>query len=267
VEDRAIPGTGKFEALTRIGFAARGVIYGLMGYLALKSGRTEDGGGVLAWLASGSGLILLAVMAAGLLAYGLWRLTEAWIDSAGRGTDAKGMAERGGGAISGLVHLGLAGVAALHVIGSGGGGGGDSAEAGARTALDLPGGGVVLVLVAAALLVTGLVQLGKAWTLDFLKHLGCSGDTRLWVGRLGRGGFLARGIVFLIMAWSFWRAGSEGSSSQAGGPAEALSSLPGTLQTLVAAGLLLFGLFSFAEAWFRRIADPNVAARLRSLGG
>jgi hypothetical protein len=238
-----------------------------MGYLALKSGRTEDGGGVLAWLASGSGLILLAVMAAGLLAYGLWRLIEAWVDSAGRGTDAKALAERGGGALSGLVHLGLAGLAALHVVGSGGSGGGDSAEAGARTALDLPGGGLMLILVAAALLVTGLVQLGKAWTLDFLKHLGCSGDARLWIGRLGRAGFLARGIVFLIMAWSFWRAGSEGSSSQAGGPAEALSSLPDTLQTLVAAGLLLFGLFSFAEAWFRRIADPQVAARLRSLGG
>ena len=106
-------GSGKFELLTRVGFAARGLIYVLIGYFALKSGRTEDGGGVLAWLASGSGLILLAVMAAGLLAYGFWRILEAWIDSAGRGADAKGIAARVGGAISGLVHIALAGAAAL----------------------------------------------------------------------------------------------------------------------------------------------------------
>jgi hypothetical protein len=242
------------------------VIYVLMGYLALKSGRTEDGGGVLAWLASGSGLILLALMAAGLLAYGLWRLIEAWIDSAGRGSDAKGLAARAGGALSGIVHLGLAGAAALHVVGTDGGGGGDSAEAGARTALDLPGGGAMLVLVAAILLVTGLVQLANAWTLGFLRHLGGGPEARRWMSWIGRAGYLARGIVFLIMGWFFWRAGSEGSSAQAGGPADALSSLPDTLQTLVAAGLLLFGLFSFAEAWFRRIDGRAAGAVAHALG-
>ena len=252
--------SGKFEALTRIGFAARGVIYVLIGYLALKSGRTEDGGGVLAWLASGSGLILLALMAAGLFAYGLWRILEAWVDSAGRGTDAKGIAARVGGAISGIVHIALAGAAALHAIGSDGGGGGDSAEVGARTALGLPGGGVMLILVAALLLVTGIVQLGNAWTLGFLRHFGGSGEARRWIAWLGRAGYLARGTVFLIMAWFFWRAGSENSSSQAGGPGDALSSLPSTLQMLVAAGLVLFGLFSFAEAWFRRIDTPQPGA-------
>ena len=34
------------EWATRIGFAARGIMYGLIGYLALRSGRTEDGSGV-----------------------------------------------------------------------------------------------------------------------------------------------------------------------------------------------------------------------------
>jgi hypothetical protein len=257
---------GRFEALTRVGFAARGIIYVLIGWLTLRSGRTEDGGGVLAWLASGSGRILLAVMAAGLLAYGVWRLLEAWIDSAGHGSSAKGAAARAGGAVSGLVHIALGGAAALHALGSGGGGS-DSAESGARTLLSLPGGGIMLILVAAILLVTGFVQLGKAWTLGFLRHLGGGAEARRWITVLGRAGFLARGIVFLIMAWFFWRAGSEHSSAQAGGPADALSSLPDNLQILVAAGLLLFGLFSLAEAWFRRIEDPHVVERLRSLGG
>ena len=258
-------GSGAFEALTRIGFAARGLMYVLIGYLALRSGRTEDGRGIIDYLSSGGGMVLVALMAAGFLAYGLWRLIEAWIDTGGHGADAKGVAARGGGAISGVIHLGLGAAAASHLLGSGGGNG-DSARQGAATALSLPGGSALLMLAAAILFVTGLVQLFQAWKLAFLRHLGGSGDARRWLGWLGRAGFAARGIVFLIMAWFFWRAGSEGSSSQAGGPADALSSLPDTLQMLVAAGLLLFGLFSFAEAWFRRIDGRAAGAVAHALG-
>jgi hypothetical protein len=44
----------------------------------------------------------------------------------------------------------------------------------------------------------------------------------------------------------------------------ALGSLPATLQMAVAAGLLLFGVFSFVEAVYRRINDPQVLERMKS---
>jgi hypothetical protein len=44
---------------------------------------------------------------------------------------------------------------------------------------------------------------------------------------------------------------------------QALASLSGTLLSGVALGLLLFGLFSFVEARYRRINDPNAVARLK----
>jgi hypothetical protein len=44
---------------------------------------------------------------------------------------------------------------------------------------------------------------------------------------------------------------------------EALSWLPTTLQTMVALGLFLFGLFSLVEARFRKINDPHVLDRLQ----
>ena len=171
--------------------------------------------------------------------------------------------------MSGLAHLGLGAAAALHALGSAGrgGGGGSQAESGAETALALPGGGVILILAAAVLLATGLVQLGKAWSLSFMRPLGGGNEARRWLCLLGRAGFAARGTVFLIIAWFFWRAGQEGSSAQAGGVAEALRALPSSLQMVVAAGLLLFGLFSFAEAWFRRIPDAHVGQRLGNLAG
>ena len=52
-----------FEVVTRLGFAARGLMYAAIGWLAFASGRTEDTGGILAYLESHVGGILVAVMA------------------------------------------------------------------------------------------------------------------------------------------------------------------------------------------------------------
>jgi hypothetical protein len=247
----------KWVAATRIGFAARGIMYLLIGWLALSSGRTEDGGGILEYLAGGSGRILLAGMALGFLGYGSWRLADAWTDGSDRGSDAKAMAARGGGAVSGFIHLFLAFGAARLALNGRGGGGGDSTREGAATALSMPGGHIALILVAIALLGTGLIQLRKAWTLDFMREIAGHDAGDGWVCWLGRGGFAARGIVFLVMAGFFWKAGSESSSSKAGGLDEALGSLPDALQIAVAGGLLLFGLYSLVEARYRRINRPH----------
>jgi hypothetical protein len=245
---------GKFELLTRTGFAARGILYGLIGWLALKSGRTEDGSGVLAWLDSGGGRVLLAAMGVGFLFYAAWRLAEAWLDTGGKGHEAKGLAIRAGGAVSGFIHLFLGGAALVHAIGDdNGGGGGDSAQQGAEAVLSVPGGWAMVLLGAALLAATGLFQIVRAWTASFMNSLAPSGSARSAICWLGRAGYLARGIVFLVMGLFLFRAGMEEKSSEAGGIGQALSSLPSNLQMAVAAGFLLFGLFSLAEARYRRI--------------
>ena len=255
--------SGKFELLTRTGFAARGILYGLIGWLALKSGRTEDGEGILSWLDSGGGRILLAAMGVGFLFYAAWRLAEAWLDTSGHGADAKGMAVRAGGAVSGLIHLFLGVAALLHAIGddNGGGGGGNSAQQGAAAVLSVPGGWLLVVAGAGVLAATGLFQIARAWTTGFMNSLAPSGAARTAICWLGRAGYIARGIVFLVMALFLVRAGLEERSSEAGGVGEALSSLPSNLQMAVAAGFLLFGLFSLAEARYRRI-DSRIGDKL-----
>jgi hypothetical protein len=80
---------------------------------------------------------------------------------------------------------------------------------------------------------------------------------------LGRAGYAARGVVFVAIAWFLFQAASKGDAGEAGGMAEALDSFPDALATAVAAGLLLFGVFSFVEARFRRINDPRVLDRLK----
>ncbi|QAY75759.1 DUF1206 domain-containing protein [Sphingosinicella sp. BN140058] len=259
-----MPSVPRLEALARIGFAARGVMYVLIGILALFTGRSEDGAGALEQLNSGFGRLLLGVMAVGFLGYGLWRVSDAIYDSEGNGSGAKGIAVRAGGAASGIIHLGLCVLAASMTAGTRQGSGGDSTRQGAAATLDLPGGEMLLLIAGIALLATGAIQLSKAWRADFLRNLDSEAASRLQIKRLGQAGFTARGIVFLVMGWFLIRAGWESRSSEAGGMGQALASLNPTIHALVAAGLLLFGLFSFVEARHRRINDPKVLDRLRS---
>lgn len=257
-------GASRMEKATRLGFAARGIMYLLIAFLALSSGRTEDGAGALKLLDSGGGRVVLGMMAIGFFAYGVWRLAEAAIDSEGHGSEAKGLAVRAGGAVSGLIHLGLGVYAVRLAAGRPAESGG--AESGAATTLSLPGGEALLMAAAAALLATALVNLLKAAKGGFLKHLDAGAAGRSWVKWVGRGGYAARGVVFMIMALFCWRAGQAANASRAGGMDEALDWLTGWPRLLVAAGLGLFGLFSLVEARHRRINNPKVVARLQSAG-
>ena len=260
-----MPTIPTFESLARSGFAARGVMYLLIGVLAVWTGRSEDGAGALEQLNGGLGSVLLAVMALGFLGYGIWRLCEAAIDTEGHGGKPGGLAVRLGGAVSGLVHLGLFVLAGKMALG-GHDDGGDSARQGAAATLDLPGGEIVLLAAGAGLLVTGGLQLVKAVKASFLRHLDGRAAGRGWIKGLGRAGFTARGIVFLLVGWFVLHAGLESDAGEAGGMGAALEALSPEIRLAVAAGLILFGLFSFVEARHRRINDPKVLERLSRQG-
>ena len=257
-----MPTANTVTLLTRVGFAARGIMYMLIGYLALRLGRTEGGAGALEWMSSGGGRFVLIAMAVGFFAYAFWRLSEAAIDSEGHGSDAKGIAVRLGGAVSGVIHLSLSWLALT--LGMGGKGqSSDAAEQGASTALALPGGEAALMLGAIILLATGAFQLVKAIKLGFLKHIDPAVSGKPWIAWLGRAGYLARGVVFVVMAIFLWRASRQSSAEAAGGMDQAMDVMPASLQLLVATGLLMFGIFSLVEARFRRINDPDVLKRMK----
>ncbi len=252
--------------LARIGFAARGLLYVAIGYLALRLGKASDQNEALSWIAGTGGKFVLAVMAIGFLGYGAWRLLDAAFDGEGAGSTPKGIAKRLGGGVSGLIHLGFAFVATKLVFDMPHGGG-DGAEQGASMALSFPGGAVALMVFAGLLLVVGAYQLVKAVKLGFLTHLDAAVATKPWIAWVGRIGYLARGIVFVLTALFTWRAGDEHRSAAAGGTAEAIDYLPDSLRIVVAAGFVLFGVFSLVEAGFRRINDPDVEGRIRQAVG
>lgn len=252
-----------FLLLTRIGFAARGLLYLIVGYLALKLGRAEDASGALDWLGGKTGGMVLGALAFGFAAYGVWRVTDAIFDTQGKGRKAKGVIGRLAGALSGLIHLGLAYSAVRLALGSrSSGGSSDSAESGAATAMSLPGGEAALFIAAAILAIAGIAQLGIALRRRFCKHLSAGAQRRWWVVAAGCGGHAARGIIFLAAAWLALRAGLDHNPAEAGALGDAMRTMPGALRAAVAAGLCLFGAYSLIEARYRVIPDPQVKRRV-----
>ncbi|MCP3732509.1 DUF1206 domain-containing protein [Sphingomonas sp. MG17] len=253
--------SSRLTMLTRIGFASRGVLYLVIAYLIFRTGHAEDQSGALAYLGGGSGKLLLGVMAVGLLAYGLWRLSDAAFDIEGHEAGRNGAAERAAAAVSGVVHLLLSWQAVWLIRGASATG--DGAEEGARTALELPGGKILLLVAATLLLAAGIFQLVKAAKGSFLEHLDPQVAARPWVRWSGRAGYGARGIVFLICSYFLINAGLEAQPDEAGGMAEAIEWLPDPFDVVVAMGLLAFGLFSLVEARFRSLHDVPVDALAR----
>ena len=253
----------RFETLTRLGFAARGVLYGLIAYLAIAAGRNAGSSDVLRSMADGgAGRLVLALIALGLLAYGAWRCLEAAQDLEGAGDGAKGAVVRLGHGLSGVVHVALGLLAAGLVFGLVGQGGSDGADTATGWVMDLPAGDLLVRLLAAGFVLGGLAEGWAAYRLKFLKQLESRAAGRPWVKWVGRLGYIARGIVFILIGVLLWRAAGAHNPGEAGGVGEALGSLSGTSRSAVAAGLGLFGVFSLVQAVYRRITNPHVLRRL-----
>jgi hypothetical protein len=245
-----------FETLTRVGFAARGLLYLVIAWLLISAGRASDMAGAMAFLANDRTRVLLIAMLAGFLAYGLWRLADAALDSEGHGDDGKGMVKRAGAAGSGIVYLFLAYQAYKLLNGSGGGSGGGTQD-GAQRVLELPGGSLLLGIAAAVLFGAGVWQLIKAAKASFLKHLDRQAAHENWVKLFGQAGYGARGVIFMVTGFFLAKAAMSDRASEAGGMEQALAWLSSPVNIIVAAGLALFGIFSLVEARHRIIHTPD----------
>lgn len=256
----------RMTLFARIGFAARGLVYILVGWLAfdvaLHGGETTDNQGALGTMASAPlGHVLLAVCALGFAGYAVWRLTEAVADPEKRGRTLKGKFERLGYAVSGVAHIALAFAAGRLALAQGprerGSPGDESTQGWSAWLLDQPGGTVLLVLVGISLFMVAVAQALKAYKGKFPE---LDGDVPApdYVRWIGRAGYAARALIFSIIGWFLISAALNQDANRAGGLGEALEQLRAQdegalILSVVALGLGLFGLFSLIEARYRRM--------------
>ena len=252
------------ETLGRVGYAAKGVVYALLGVLALNAafgaGDPEGRGGTLRAIAGTSyGPFLLWALVVGLAAYGLWRFALAVLDPKHEGDDAEGLLKRAGYVVSGVAYLTLAYTAFRVVTGAGGSGGAGGTEERAETVLGIPGGRWILAAVALGVIGYGVYQFVRAYRASFMDHFdldGVAARNREWVRRAGRAGLSARGVVYVLIGTFLGQAALRGDSDEAGGLDAALAALQGQgygpwLLALVALGLVLYGVYCGVNAAYR----------------
>lgn len=252
------------QTLGRIGYATKGVVYGLVGALALQTafgtgGSTTGSRGAIQAIAEQPfGRILLILTMVGLAAYALWRFVEAALDVEEKGTDAKGIAKRIGYAVSGVIYAGLAVYTGQLAFGAGGGGGSSRQEWTARL-MEQPFGIWLVGIVGVIVIGVGLRQFYQAHKAGFMNEYktgAMSAKQKRWARRFGQFGLSARGVTFVLIGIFFIQAARQADPSEAQGLGAALQTLAEQpygpwLLALVALGFVAYGAYCFSRARYR----------------
>jgi hypothetical protein len=254
-----------FEWLARSGFVARGLIYGIIGILAIKlavgaGGKTTNQQGALKTIAHQPfGKVLLILVAIGLGGYALWRLLRALLGHGPEDSDSK--FERVAALGSGIVYAGLCAVAIGILLGSGSSGGSGNTQKTTAGVLGWPAGTWLVGIAGAVLIGIGLYQGYRGLTQDFLKDSKTeemSPGVKNWIEWIGSFGHLARMVVFGLVGFFLIKAAIDYNPSKAVGLDGSLAKLAHAsygpfLLGLVATGLIAFGVYSLSDARYRRI--------------
>lgn len=253
----------------RFGYAAKGIVYGIIGLLAARtalgrgSATADRNTAIQAIYQQPFGKFLLIVVTIGLFGYALWSWIQAALNTEGKSRDAKGIIERIGYAAVGFSYAGLAFGALQLVLHKSSGGKSSDASTQDWTAqlLHAPLGVALVVLAGIIMLGLALRQANYAYTARFQQRLNLgtlSAQTKAGIVLLGRWGMAALGVVFAIIGVFLIAAALRHDPHQAKGLGGALQTLAGQpygtfLLGIVAIGFIAYGVYSLVEARYRRM--------------
>jgi hypothetical protein len=254
-----------FELLSRAGFVARGLIYAIIGVLALKlafgqGGKLTDQSGALHTVAKQPfGQFLLTLVAIGLGGYSLWRLVRAAIGHGPEGSDTG--FERVAALASGIAYGVFCAIAVGILLGAGGGGSSSSPEKATAGVFGWPAGTWIVGLAGGVMVGVAFYQGYRGISKKFLRDSKVEQmepRVRKWISRLGTVGHLARMVVFGLVGVFLIKAAIDFNPSKAVGLDGALAKIVHQsygpfLLGVVAAGLIAFALYSLSDARYRKI--------------
>jgi hypothetical protein len=257
-----------FDLLVRAGFWARALTYALIGALAISlaagagtDGVAADQQGALALIArSAVGEVALAVIAASLLSYSLWKFIQG---IAGRGPEGGGgpkARERVSNIAGGIVYLAFFALALRTLLGSEGSSSGQPRHAAAGV-LGWPGGPLLVGTAGVVLLAISISQIYGAAAEHFTKQVKTS---RMSASRrrafvvLGKIGLTARALAFALIGYFVIVTALDYNSRDAVGVDGALARLHHepfgpVLVAVAGAGFVVFAAYSVLEGCYRRL--------------
>jgi hypothetical protein len=255
--------------LARLGYAIKGVVYVVIGFLAVQlasgnGGKATDQRGAIETISKlPLGIFLLIVVTIGLVGFALWCFIQALFDAEGKGRDAKGIIARIGYAFVGGAYLLLAYGTLRVVMGAASAGKSSttSTQDFTATLLKEPLGVALVVLVGLVVLGVACYLYYKAYSANFRSKLNIgqlSAQATKGVVFLGRLGYAALGVVFTIIGIFLIVAAFQHNPGDAVGLDGALTKLSQQsygqiLLGIVALGLIAYGIYSFVEAGYRRV--------------
>jgi len=256
--------------LARSGLIAKGFVYFTSGVLALmaafhiggESSEDADRTGVLYFLYDSSiGGWLLPLLALGLLCYSIWRFIEAHHYSRGSKKEWKKTVRY---ILSGLVYL-LVAFTAIKIVLHKDDKGGDSQQEFAREILAKPFGQGLLGIAALIIAGVGIYQVYYGLSEKYKKHVQNmslhTNNAGLMLGA-GKIGYVARGIVWLIIAYLMMQSAIAARSSHAGDSGEAFAFIEQSpmgkyLLAALGLGLIGYGCFNFIRARYENFQEHN----------
>jgi len=262
---------GWLIVMVKLGYASRGTVYLIIGWLALFraagwGGDTADTRAALRHvLGATGGTLMLWVLVAGLVGYALWRLCQSLLDADDKGTEPKALVARAGLFVSACTHGALAVYAAYLAMRAFTGEGAD-AETSARSlsamAMGWPGGPGLVVAVGVCVVAVGVAHFLRSFGVRFAEPLVLSRRTLRVLAPVCKFGLFSRGVALAFIGGLTVYAGLTQQADEAGGLRAVLQGIYAQpfgpwLLGAMGAGLMAFGLYSLIEAVFRAVDGPT----------
>jgi hypothetical protein len=255
------------ERMARTGLVAKGLVYCILGILAFMSafeiaGQADDKAdkqGVFEAVRDKGGNFLLALLVIGLTCYSLWRLFEA-VRKHEENNEKRSAKKRVRYLSSGITYLSATVFAGKVLFNKNKSGGGSSKML--SKLLHESYGQWLVGLFAAVIVGVGLYQIYYGVSEKYKKHVDNLNLGQRTAGLLltsGKVGYVARGFVWILLAWLLFKAALHANSNEAGDSGKAFqflesSSYGSYLLGALSVGLICYGIFNFIRSRYEGFA-------------